>query len=166
MYTMTNDERTRFRRAIQTAIEDGEYTSLVHLGTVSGIGSTTLYPFMKRKSGLSEASVTKLRPLLRKYLYREEQPAKRAQNHHKTNGHQEKNGHTNGASPATAPTTRFGLTEQVLAALFSVRETSQDGRLASEIDALIARWGSEGLELLRRVAKEKAEGNDGRHLLD
>jgi hypothetical protein len=164
---MNNDEKNQFRRAIKAAINANEYTSVMQVGKAAAIGETTLYPFMKGRGSLSEVSADKLRPLLARWLTNSE-----ANGRTKTNGHTKSNGHNRPSGKAAKSSNghkyepvaannagRLGLTHAVLDKLAQLRESTQDQELASRIDEMVARWGTEGLELFAEAAIGVARGN-------
>lgn len=166
---LNNSENEKLRILVKRALESGDYSSYSDLGNRTGIGETTLYPFMRRKSGLSRTSADALRPYLAKYdrsrAKRVHDPEGRSivisppSSNRKSNGHT--NGKANGSSNGSAnghakldgdSTSKVQLTRDVMNKLFELRETTTDAGVRAAIDEITANWALDGLRILATAA--------------
>jgi hypothetical protein len=151
---LTKTENNEIRRLCRKAVDSGDFDSYCDLGKKAGIGETTLYPFMKGKSGLSPASAEGLAPVIEKYRLPHEQ---------RLNGHSngQANGHSNGIMKTPTVSQSFphvSLTKTVLEKLFELYEETSDTELRDRIDSRISGWAVEGLEIITSALAEKTRG--------
>lgn len=142
---LSKQENDGLRSLINGAVASGKFLNLSEVARHCGLSDTILYPPMRdKKRGFGAATAATIRKSL-------EGTSGGGTKTRKTNGHA--NGHVNGHTNGHAPTnTRLELTRTVLEKLFELRETTDDETVRSQVDALVADWASQGLNVIASAA--------------
>lgn len=148
--SQADDEIKHLRTQVQQAVDSGDYQNYAAICAAAGLPSTALYRLMKRLGGVSPDTAKALRKVLAKYTTK---PTKELAH---GNGAEETSSALTSASKGTVETTfattttsaKLHLTEAVLARLVKLRQRSRNDVLCTKIDEVVARWGTEGLEVL------------------
>ena len=152
--SLTQTENNHLRRLIRTAVDSGDFTSYSDLGTKANLGSTTLYPFMRKENGLSRPTAERLYPFVEKYKVPREERANLHLNGHGANGHSNGVIETGTKKGHAKTNTTVALFKTVLAELLEYNDGSTDHDLQERIEAVLRNWCVQGLDVLATAAKQ------------